>query len=65
MRNLQVAGGGKENLEMEGKWDISQVMLRMRAGTYDVFEVVFYPALASHGDDDFDDMLWSEHVRSG
>lgn len=36
---------------------------RTRAETCDVFEVVFYPALAPHRDDDSDGVLRSERVK--
>lgn len=40
-----------------------QVTSRTRAETCDVFEVVFYPALAPHGSDDSGGVLRSELVK--
>lgn len=56
LQDLQVAEEGEESYEgaVQGNGeDVLQVTSRMGAETCDVFEVVFYPALAPHGDDDF------------
>jgi len=49
-----VQGNGKEVL---------QVTSKTGAETCDVFEVVFYPALASYGGDDSGGVLRSERVK--
>lgn len=49
-------------MQRNGK-NVSQVMSRTGSEAYDVFEVVFYPTLAPHGDDDSGSVLQSGRVK--